>query len=74
MSNFGTVRGTIANLVATATVNGRRMNAPQLSMLTSLGEGTFAQKVAVAPKVAGTRGRAAAVWELSSNESFKFED
>lgn len=59
-----TIRGTIAELVNSITVNGRTVDQPTLSALTRMG---FGKEVGTAERPAGTRGPAPKVWEFAQN-------
>lgn len=72
MSNF---RGTIAELVArNLTMNGVKLGAPELSVLTRLGRGSFANAVGTVAKPAGTRGKPATIWELNPNATLELSE
>ncbi|QDJ96233.1 hypothetical protein Xoosp13_46 [Xanthomonas phage Xoo-sp13] len=59
-----TVRGTIAELAGSITINGRTVGQPELSVMTRLG---FATEVGTADKPEGIRGPAPKIWELNLN-------
>ncbi len=73
-----TVRGTIAELVGKVTVNGKHVGQAELSVLTRLGEGTFATAVEKIPQKDAngkhSRGRPTNVWEIDANIRMHLDD
>lgn len=58
------VRGTIAQLAGSITINGHTVGQPELSVMTRLG---FATEVGVVAKPEGVRGPAAKIWEIQTS-------
>lgn len=61
------IRGTVAELVDTVTINGKSLTQPQLSVITQV----FGKEVGKDAKPANVRGRAATVWEFPASLSVR---
>jgi hypothetical protein len=72
-----TLRGTIAQLAGHITVNGKPVGQAELSVLTRLGEGTFAtavERIACTDENGKpTRGRPTNVWQIDKNIRMSFD-
>lgn len=67
------IKGTIEELIKrNISVNGIKLGPAELSVLTRLGKGTFAQNVGTFKKLEGGKGKPATIWELSDVTELKF--
>ena len=69
MSNL--IRGTIAELTGKFAVNGVIVTAGELSMLTRLGKGVYANKVGSVKTTTG-RGKPSTIWEINPSAGLSF--
>lgn len=64
MSNV--IRGTIKELIAQGLkVNGVPLGQAEFSVITRLGNGSFATNVGIADRPAGQKGKPSTIWEIN---------
>lgn len=64
--------GTIAQLSGKVTLNNHALDAPELSVMTRLFDGTLFKRVGVVKKE-GSRGRPAFIWQVDTESAAFFE-
>lgn len=68
------IRGTIKELAGKVTLNGNPLTVAQLSVVTKVGNGSYANVVGEAPKGENQRGKAAKIWEIKTNANMVFAE
>jgi hypothetical protein len=69
MSNV--IRGTIKELIAQKLkVNGVELGQAEFSVITRLGNGSFATNVGTADREPGKKGKPSTIWEINPNATF----